>query len=126
MVCQTFRHLIYKRQRKMIFTGCFIQFSVIYAHSPNRNCSSGYRLTFIIFYNSHAILFGHYLYGANPPTIRDRIDYACVKYFLNLFSHNIFHIRIQSPLKFYRCGMIIIKKYSMHAKRWTYTSDIIY
>ena len=71
LFCQSFEELVYERQREMVFAVSFVQFPVVYAHTPPGDNSCLKQFIVVTFYDCCASLLGYHMDGANPLAIGD-------------------------------------------------------
>ncbi|GJR64299.1 hypothetical protein Tco_0010364 [Tanacetum coccineum] len=71
---ESFEHLIHDGQWEMVFSGGFIQLSIVNAHSPPYDQSSWYQIIIIILNDGYTTLLWYTMYRAYPWTVRDRIN----------------------------------------------------
>lgn len=69
----------------MILAGGVIQFPIIYANTPSRNCTSGNQFIVIIQNYHHSTIVWRIMSGAHPRTVRDLVNYPASKNFFTFF-----------------------------------------
>ena len=74
LTCQTFKHLVYEWQGKMVLFGNLVQPPIVDADSPTVMHPSMNQLLRLIFYHGEAGFLQNYLDGTHPLAVGDRIN----------------------------------------------------
>src|SRR4051812_532050 len=82
----------------MIFTCSIIEFSVIDAYTPIRNCTSWDQLILLVGYHRHSSLLGYAVNRTDPFTVGYWVNNPCFQQLQNFFLHYLLHRWVQSSL----------------------------
>ncbi|GJV39404.1 hypothetical protein Tco_1417844 [Tanacetum coccineum] len=74
MPSQSFEHLIDELKRKVIFSGCVVQFTIVDTYAPSDDCPLRDELILLILYYGHSSFRWNDLDRAYPRTVGDGID----------------------------------------------------
>ena len=109
----------------MVLAGGFIQFPVVYAHTPPGDNSCLKKFIVVTLYDRCASFLGYHMDGADLLAIRDRVDNACVKQFQHFFTDYLLQVGIQSSLRFTGQLLVIFHVDSVHANGGADSFDVV-
>ena len=126
VTCQSLQHLVNKWHRKMIFTCSIIEFSVVDAYTPTRNCTSWDQLILLVGYHCHSSLLGYAVNRTDPFTVGYWVNDPCFQQFQNFLLHYLLHSWVQSSLWLHNRLEVLLHKYLVCAYSGTNPFNIRY